>query len=128
MLSTIGRRKMNDAALRGDDLGTLTLKLFKNNYTPVAAMVAGDFTEATFAGYTDQDIEPTDWAAAVADGTDAVSVGPELTWDPGGSETIYGWYAVDGDGDVIMAKKSTTAKSSAVGLTVTPEFTHSPPA
>lgn len=95
-----GERAMLDVTLRAPlvtDI-VLSLRLYKNDYTPVAASVLADFTEATFMGYFRRDLARADWSTPVTvlgrarseHGTAA------LTWtNSGASQTVYGYFIVD---------------------------------
>lgn len=92
----------------------LTLRLFKNDYTPVAASVAGDFTEADFGGYAEKPLAANDWSAPAtnAEGK-AESEQPEQSWTNTSAvpQTVYGVYVVDGDGNVRWAERFASPQS-----------------
>lgn len=79
-------------------------RLFKNNFTPVATSVLGDFTEADFSGYSI--IDPA-WAAAAevsgkaeADATTTM----EFVHNGGGTaNNIYGWFLVNTTDNTVVA-------------------------
>lgn len=87
---------------------TLTLKLFVNDYTPLVTSEAIDFVEATFDGYAPQ--ATTLWSLAFinasnqAESTEAVRVFIRAT--TGVAETVYGYYLVDGAGDLVFAERN----------------------
>lgn len=86
--------------------GGTVMKLYANNYTPVAATVLGDFSEATFPGYASANNDPYGAAAMVGpvaqiDATEAV-----FTRGVGvGSEDIYGYWVEDGAGNLLYAER-----------------------
>lgn len=89
--------------------GDVVVELYKNNYTPVDASTAADFTPATFGGSGPITITPADWgAAAIAANvaqTDA-DTPPQWTCTSGGPETVYGWFMIDdASGDVLLAQR-----------------------
>lgn len=105
----------------------LTLKLYTNNYSPVAASVAADFTEATFTGYAAKTLTRSSWTDPVQSGTTAKTTYPELTWsNSGSSQTIYGYYVVGAtSGTLIFAEALDAAYAMATGssFNLTPELT-----
>lgn len=81
------------AALVVDE--TFNLRLFKNDLTPDADTVLGDFVEATFSGYYRRDLARSAWSAPATVGTRAVveHTGNPLVFSAGsGSQVIYGYY------------------------------------
>jgi hypothetical protein len=100
---------------------TWHVRLFKNNYTPVDGSVLADFTEATFTGYAQVDVAPSDWGAAtivadVAESTSAVT--PTYTCTGGSTQDVYGWYAVGATSNKVRAaQKFNTARSMSAGAT-----------
>lgn len=89
-------------------LNTYTLRLFKNNYTPVRGMSAGDFTEANFPGYAAQALN--DFGAVGTNGlgkaeTDS-GIHTFLCTGSGTPNDIYGWYATSSLGVVEMAERN----------------------
>ena len=71
------------------------LKLYKNNYTPIAATVVGSFTEADFTNYVDKTIARSDWATPSTVSNKAESSVATQSWTCGvTTNTIYGYYVV----------------------------------
>ncbi len=91
-------------AKRLNYLNTLTLRLFKNDYTPTVDSVVGDFTVADFPGYAG--ITLNDFGASYgntaknAESDTGVHTFTCTGAPSGGVQHIYGWYTVDGAGDV----------------------------
>src|SRR5262249_6769063 len=85
-----------------DYLNTLTIRLFKNNYTPVVTSVLGDFTQATFPGYAADTLNDFGAPYINADSEAQSDTGVHTftcTGVPsGGSQSIYGWYTEDTGG------------------------------
>jgi len=112
--------------LLGLDANTLRVRIFKNNYTPVALSVVGDFTEADYSGYASQ--TPVFPVPGVS-GNVSSSTAAMLTFLRGVGATsndCYGWYATATFGGVtklVDAKRfAVTPKSMAVvgdGINVT---------
>lgn len=81
-------------------LDGLSLRLYKNNYTPVIGSVLGSFTVADFPGYANQ--TANDWGAVALNPSDNAESDTGVhtftcTGAPaGGSQDIYGWYTTDG--------------------------------
>lgn len=78
----------------------MSLRLFKNNFTPVAGSVLADFTIADFTGYASITLTGSQsggtWSVPVISGGVAVSIyGTSATFTiTAGTQTIYGWYLV----------------------------------
>lgn len=73
---------------------TWTYHLYKNDYTPVAGSVLGDFTESTFTGYAEK-AAVTEAAVTVNAGHEANSLGAEMTWTctaNGAAQQAFGIY------------------------------------
>lgn len=102
---------------------TWNVKLYTNNYTPVDGSTSSDFTEATFTGYAQVAIAPSDWSSFtivsnVAQSTSGVT--PVFTCTSGGGQTCYGWYAVGAtSGKVRAAQKFATARALTAGASET---------
>ena len=103
---------------------SFTLRLYKNNYTPLATSVVGDFTEADFTGYTSKTLTRAGWnAASSVSGTGTIVFGTAQTWTCGASgNTVYGIYVRDGSGDLVWAEKFASARV----LTDTDTVTYTP--
>jgi hypothetical protein len=90
------------------------LKLFSNNYTPVATSAVGDFTEATFTGYTEKTLDRDTWNAPSSSGGKGTITYPEQTWTAGSSQTIYGYYITNNaEDEVLWAEKFASARALA---------------
>lgn len=75
-----------------------SIKLYRNDYTPVTTSVASNFTEANYPGYSAKSLLMT----AVKEGSSyriygSVTFTATDTFTP--SQTIYGWYGVKGSND-----------------------------
>jgi len=117
--------------LRKDE--NVILKLYKNNYTPVAGSVAGSFTVADFTGYSNKTLAKTSWPIAsnvspVSPCTDieASSSYAEQSWTCGSSgNTVYGYYVIGATSNVLLwADKFSAARTIAEGdiLRIVPKF------
>lgn len=73
----------------------LVLKLFKNNYTPVEASIASNFTEADFTGYSALTLTGASWTVTEGSPSNAAYAEQSFTSSAGSqSQTIYGYYLV----------------------------------
>jgi hypothetical protein len=105
----------------------LELRLFTNDYSPVATSVTADFTEATFTDYAAKELSRDDWTTPTTNIDGEAETTQEVqTWIAGSSQTIYGYYVVGASsGKTIWAERFTTARTPAISdeLSVTPRFT-----
>lgn len=88
------------------------LRLYKNDYTPVAGSTAADFTEADYSGYEFQ--TPGFTTPFTENGeAKALSGGVLFVHNGGGtSNTIYGYYFVWPDPDIVIyAERFDSSKS-----------------
>lgn len=91
--------------------GGCTIRLYKNDLTPVAGTVLADFEQCDFESYLNKTF--TGWTEAVTNGDgDAEMVALLIyQWIRGAgaaSNTAYGWYIVNAAGDkVLMARRFT---------------------
>jgi hypothetical protein len=93
----------------------LTVKLFVNDYTPVAATTGTDFTEMSTNDYVAKtvDIDGTPEVTITSEtdpagGDMAQAAFDEIVWtfdDTGGANTIYGYWVEDEDGEVLFAER-----------------------
>lgn len=74
-----------------------SLRLYRNDYTPVAGSTLAAFTEATFQGYFRWDLSRAGWSVPVISAGRAVSEWTlnEVAWTiASGTQDIYGYYVV----------------------------------
>jgi len=93
---------LKDALSTNEDF---ILKLYKNNYTPVTATVAGDFTEADFNNYVVKTLARATWNAAVTQTDKAESSygTTPLSWTCGAAgNTIYGYYVIGATSTTVL--------------------------
>ena len=106
VVANVGENIINDRWVASIG-ANISLRLFQNNYTPVAASVIGNFTIATFPGYAS--LVPAFGASVTVGGkgtiTDAAA--RVFTCTGGGAvQTIYGYYVVDtANAQVIYAER-----------------------
>jgi len=108
---------------------SLKVRLFKNNYTPVAGSVIASFTEANFSGYAAGNLG-TLAAATTVSGKASTTAGTSNTWTKSGAtgNDVYGYYITDSGGTVLYwAERGGAApyslNTNGEGLSVTPVLT-----
>jgi len=109
--------------------GPYQIGLYKNNKTPADTDTISDYTPADFSGYSGlQNL--TAWSSAAWVSPRALATHSALTWTHSGGGTandIYGYYVVDGSGNLAWAERSPVAPVSMAsgGATyqVTPQYT-----
>jgi len=105
----------------------LNLKLYRNDLTPQAASVSGDFQEANFTNYSAQLIERTKWQTPVTiNGEARATYSEEQSWSVGSTgNTVYGYYVTGKvTGKLQWAEKFARARILDPGdeLKITPIF------
>lgn len=99
------------------------LRLFKNDYTPVAGAVVGNFTEADFDGYGGADLDNTQWGAPSVVANVAQMIHNDtftFTHDAtGAAQVIYGYYVVNSDTVLEFAERFETPRNLLVNETLT---------
>ena len=129
MMTSVGLQKAADAFLA--NLGALTLKLYKNDVTPSAASVAGDFTEADFGGYTAKTLAANSWNAATVSSGVATATYAQQTFTANATgAAVYGWFVVNSAGALIAAGRFGSAITIVSGTQIqaTPTVPVSQPA
>lgn len=125
----VGERYLLDRALKGTNNGNnLSLKLYSAvSGGLVEGTVAGDFTEATFAGYAAKALAPATWgAAATASGTSSSTYGALQTFtrtSTGANEAILGYYLVDATTGVLTWGEAFAATRNMVNINDSIAFT-----
>lgn len=119
--------KMLKDALSVDE--SYTLHLYRSDTTPINTTVAGDFTDATFTGYSNQVLTRSTWGPASTNvGNKAESIyGSELAWTCGSTgDTVYGYW-VEGttSGVCLWAERFDSPRTLSQNdvLKITPRFT-----
>jgi hypothetical protein len=117
---------LKDALVDDEDY---ILKLYQNNYDPIATSTAANFTVCTFDNYSDKTLTRAGWgAAAEVGGVATSSYSVEQSWTcNSGTQDVYGYYIVGGDAPntLLWAEKFTVTRTLAAGdsLRMTPKFT-----
>lgn len=105
----------------------LELRLYTNDYTPIATSVSSDFTEATFTNYAAKLLSRGNWQdPSTSDGKAVITYSVAEIWVAGSSETIQGYYITgETSGTVLYAEKftSSVALTSGVGISIQPTIT-----
>ena len=106
----------------------LTMKLYTNNYTPVETSVPGSFTEASGGNYAAKTLANGSWTIETGN-TPRDAIYAQQTWTFSGAldggATIYGYFIVDADGNLLWAEllgATMTPASSGDILQVTPRL------
>lgn len=128
VVANVGENQLMTWALKGTSVTeNLTLKLYTNNYTPVAGSTAGSFTECAVSGYSAKTLSRASWGDPSTNGSGKAEMAyASQTFTFTGSGTIYGYYIVSASGAVLMwAELFSSARSVASGdsLTITPKIT-----
>lgn len=94
--------------LSGGIVLPITLKLYSNDYIPVAGSVSSSFTEVSGGGYVDVDLESasftvTGGSPASAQYNDFVDF--TFTGSTDSPGTVYGYYILDANSVVIAAER-----------------------
>jgi len=89
------------------------IRLFKNNLTIDQNTVLADFTEADFSGYAEVSRNTWTTPATDSDGNAYTQCASAVFQHNGGvtANTIYGWYLIDGNGDLVLGEKFAASKS-----------------
>lgn len=98
-----GEKQLLDMLIGGDTFADVRLRLYKNNYTPVAGSVYSDFTSADFSGYAQE--TPSFGAATLVNGKGTItdSAARDFEHNGGGTaNTIYGYYVVESVANKIL--------------------------
>lgn len=113
------------------DNWTTVIRLFKNDKVPANGDDVSDYTEADFSGYAEQDIT-SGWANPITLNDKATLIGSTAVFTHNGGPTgnsIYGYYIVDGNGDLLFAERNPAAPTTIDQLgetyAVAPLFTFS---
>ncbi len=107
--------------------GNMTLKLYVNDYTPVAGSTAANFTEMSTLGYAAKTLTAGSWVVTtisnVASGTYAQQT---WTFTAGTAVIVYGYYIIEAGGVVCYAERfssSQTVQYTGDAISITPVIT-----
>lgn len=95
----------------------LVLKLYSNNYTPVATSTASNFTEANFTGYSAKSITRASWGTPTTNANGEAEVSATAQdWSAESDQTIYGYFLVGAvSGTVVWAQRFSVPRSVTSG-------------
>jgi hypothetical protein len=83
------------------------LRLYENDVVPTGVTTAADLTEVSGGGYAPVVLQPADWT--FTPGAPSVALQPQklfgFTGGTGGWGTVYGYYIVDGAGEIVLAQR-----------------------
>lgn len=81
----------------------ITLHLYSNDVTPAESDGAGSYTEVTGGGYAAKTLNYAGWTITAGSPTRAVYAAQDFnfTGPTTGPGTIYGYYLLDADGDLM---------------------------
>lgn len=103
--------------------------LYQNNHTPAAGDTISAYTEASFTGYSEVNLDPATFGAVsvvshVAQSVSSFTAG--FTMTSGSSQTIYGYYFLDGGGNFVGAEMFPSVLTITPGGTIeiTPTLKH----
>jgi hypothetical protein len=106
LLSNVGEEQMLKLLCNkaGVTLRDMSLRLFKNDYTPVETSIVGDFTVANFTGYASQTLGTADWTITPGAPTSAACGQKTFTSTAGSqNQPIYGYYLVTVTDEIFVA-------------------------
>lgn len=93
-----------------------SLRLYKNDYTPVNGSVAGDFTVADFTGYANVTLARASFGTATSADPSVITYAQQsFTCSGASSNTIYGYYVVGAtSGTILWAERFASARTVTV--------------
>lgn len=98
----------------------LTMKLYSNNYTPVASSTAANFTESSFSGYSAKTLSRGSWSDPTTVSGKAESSYASQVYSATGSATVYGYFIVGASsGTLILGERFPVTRVLTSGDTVT---------
>lgn len=91
--------------------GQLFVGLFTNDHTPDDADTLADFTEPSEPWYVRQPIQSWDTVGPDGEGREETTgeTGDWVITSPASPVNIYGWFAVDADGDLLFEQREPDA-------------------
>lgn len=132
LVPTVSEKTLADFMLGVTTPGNQKLKLFVNNYTPVDASVAADFTEMSTLSYAEKTLTKTSWVTtegAAGAAASAAYAAQTWTFTAGSAVTVYGYYITDvTTGKLLWAENFATPKvvqNNGDQIIITPTITFS---
>jgi len=103
------------------------IRLFNNDYTPVAASEIADFSECDETGYAEQNLTGTEYTITPGETTGASAEHPQVTFEFTEAANVYGYFVVNPAGTkVLWAERFASAPyeiTTAGEIRVTPTVT-----
>lgn len=131
-LPSASEKTMLEFALGVNVPNNQSLKLFVNDYTPVDASIAANFTEMSTLGYAAKPLTKTAWVVtAGGDGQVAEAAYAQQTWTftAGALVNVYGYFIVDSvSGLLLWAERFASAKpvqNTGDQIIIVPKITNS---
>ena len=115
-----GERAMLDMMLSDASPNAQNLRLYSAVTGGITeSTVEGDFTEATFTGYSAKALARATWnAASTATGTTSKTY-PTQSWSPTSSQTIVGYYITENTaGDILWCEAYASSRALVSGDTL----------
>lgn len=101
-----------------DDTYVFKIRTFKNNIVPDLDTATVDLIESTYTGYSESAFTAGDNPGAALSGTQAQVLLNDAMYErtcTAAPETVYGWYLVNGDDDIMLVERYATPHILAVG-------------
>lgn len=116
----VGERALLDMALSDASPNSQQLKLYSAVSPAIGeSSVAGDFTEATFTGYSAKTLARATWGAAATNTGTTSKTYPQQSWSPTTSQTILGYYITETTvGDLLWAEAYASSRALVNGDTL----------
>lgn len=88
-------------------VSTMYLRLYVNDFTPTDTSVVGDFTEASWSGYSAYGLNYSSWTFSTTNSlvTAIYSGTPEFSCTDSSSHTVYGWYIYTATPGLIASRR-----------------------
>lgn len=111
VLANVGETITLEAMVAKTAGQNLVLRLYKNNYIPVEASTAANFTEADFTGYSPVTLTAANWNTVAGDPSTLDYAKQSFTSSVGGqSQEVYGYYLTQvTSGKLVWAERFTSA-------------------
>ncbi|MFH0989893.1 MAG: hypothetical protein V1799_07750 [bacterium] len=103
LVPDVGEVQLLTMALSKATVETQTLKLYVNNYTPVEASTAANFTEMSTHGYAAKTLVRATWSIASAAGVTTASYAQQTwTFTAAAAVTVYGYLVIETTSTILL--------------------------